>query len=61
MGFIFYRELFPEFTQMCLPISFVPGSLAAGCRALMRSADYKLFLVWYCDFRIFICFIYMEY
>ena len=37
MVFIFYKKLFPEFTQMCLPISFVPGSLAAGCRALMRS------------------------
>ena len=26
---------------MCLPISFVPGSLAAGCRTLMRSAHNK--------------------
>ena len=26
-----------EIIQMCLPISFVPGSLAAGCRTLVRS------------------------
>jgi hypothetical protein len=30
-------ELFPKFTQMCLPILFVPGSLAAGCRTLLKN------------------------
>ena len=29
---------------MCLPISFVPGSLAAGCRTLLRAADWKKIL-----------------
>ena len=35
-----YKKLFLKFSQICLPIPFVPGSLTAGCRILLRSAKH---------------------